>query len=99
MAGKFVRLYYDPIRKVIGWRVRASVDQGDMKVWKLCRPNATNGNWGLNIKKMLDDFNGRLKKDTYQALPVQKYREMNPLEEHSGEVFYFVELREEEANN
>jgi hypothetical protein len=90
MAGKFVRLYFEPNKKVIGWQLRETVAQNEMKSWKLCRVTPS-GNWGLNIKKMLSMFVG-LNQEKYSELPVQKYRETSALDEHHGEVFYFVQL-------
>lgn len=93
MVGKFVKLYYEPTRKIIGWRIRDKVEQTEMKAWKLCKPNKTTGTWTMGIKKMLDEFNGSLTRESYPALPVQKYREMDKLHEHTGEIFYFVEVK------
>jgi len=93
MDGKFVRLYYEPTKKIIGWRLREKIDQTEMKVWKLCRPSK-NGTWVLGIGKMLGEFSGRLKQDAYLSMPVQKYREVEKFDPHTGEVFYFVELME-----
>lgn len=92
MAGKFVRLYSEPGKKIVGWQLREEVEQGEMKSWKLCRVTPS-GNWGMNIKKMLDGFLG-LTREKY-VLPVQKYREMDALDPHHGEVFYFVALAEQ----
>lgn len=92
MAGKFIRLYFEPTRKIIGWQLRTKVEQEEMKVWKLVRPTKS-GTWSLGIRKMLNEI--RLSKDSYPKLPVQKYREMSLLEHHHNEVFYFIELVEE----
>lgn len=93
MNGKFLRLYYEPIKKVIGWQIRDKVDHAEMKQWKLVKALA-GGGWGMNIKKMLDAFDGRLSKEVYEKIPVQKYREINALSEYKNEVFYFVELND-----
>lgn len=92
MSGKFIKLYYEPIKKVIGWQLRDHVEQREMKMWKLVKPTASFGNWKCNIKKMLDQFGGRLTKETYKNVPIQKYREASSLSEYNGQTFYFVEL-------
>lgn len=94
MEGKFVRLYYEPTKKVIGWQVREKIDQTEMKVWKLCRPSK-NGTWILGVGKLLGELKGKLHKDSYLSMPVKKYREMERLDEHANEIFYFVELVDE----
>lgn len=93
MEGKFVRIYYEPTRKIIGWQVREKVEQEEMKIWKLCRPNKV-GIWTMGIKKLLLEFNGSLTQDSYTGLPVQKYRDMTPFGEYKDQVFYFVDLGE-----
>lgn len=91
LDGKFLHFYFEPIKKIIGWQVRETIQQSDMKAWRLVKaPKA--GNWKTTIKKMLDEFNGRLTKVSYEALPVQRYREINPLSEYKNQVFYFIEL-------
>lgn len=98
MEGKFVRLYYEPTKKIVGWQLREKIAQEEMKVWKLCKPGQS-GTWSLGIGKMLNEFNGRLKSESYLSLPVQKYREMDKLDSHANEIFYFVELVEPDKNS
>lgn len=94
MNGKFIKFYFEPTKKVIGWQLRTEIKQEEMKNWKLVKqlPNKT---WKVTITKLLAQFNGRLTKGSYTHLPVQKYREINPLSEYRNEVFYFVELVED----
>ncbi len=94
MEGKFIRLYFEASRKIIGWQLRDSVSQGEMKVWKLVKSYGTNKVWTASITKILSQMRG-LKKETYTKVPVQKYREMSPISQHKGEIFYFVELKDE----
>jgi len=94
MEGKFIRLYYEPTRKIIGWQLREKVEQHEMKTWKLVRANEQTLSYAIGIKKMLDDMGGRLTAEAYKV-PIQKYREMATLDPHSGEIFYFVELVDE----
>lgn len=96
MSGKFVRVYYEPNRKIIGWQVKDKLEHYELKSWKLCRPNAIAGTWNISITKMLAEMRGLKKDKTYSNLPVQKYREMAPLSEHNGEIFFFVEVKEQD---
>lgn len=98
MAGKFVKLFYEPTKRVIGWQVRDRIDQNEMKLWKLCKP-AKAGTWVMGVKRMLDEFNGALRQQSYPGLEVQRYREMGPLDEYSGQTFFFVEVKAVETNN
>lgn len=91
LDGKFIRFYFEPIKKVIGWQVRDIVKQNEMKVWKLVKASKVGG-WQCSIGKLLKQFDGRLKKELYKGVPIQKYREANSLSEYNGQVFYFVEL-------
>jgi len=95
MSGKFVRMYYEPHKKIIGWQIREQVEQHEMKTWKLCTPNKDTGIWYVAITKMLSEMKGLKTKHTYRDLEVQKYRDMDKLSEHANEVFYFVEVKEE----
>lgn len=94
MADKFVKLFYEPTKKVIGWQVgEKGMGLEEVKSWKLCTPNPKTGTWSLGAKKLLSEFSG-LTKDSYLNLPVQKYREMGALDQYSGQTFYFVEVKE-----
>lgn len=92
MQDKFFRLFYDPTKKIIGWQVRSQFQLANLKNWKLCKPNKTNGCYSVQIKKLLEQFNGTLTKESYKSVPVQKYREIGQLSEFKDEIFYFVEL-------
>lgn len=101
MDGKFVKMYYDAPRKIIGWQIKSGMSHGALKSWKLVKANI-NGNFVLGIGRILQNIPG-LTQDSYKKLPVQKYKEMGTFDEHSGETFYFVELKdpgekEEETN-
>lgn len=96
MEGKFVRFYYEPIKKIIGWKVTDQVDQREMKLWKVCRPH-NNGVWQVSINRMLDQFQGRDKLEVvYKNLPIQKYRniEMMAL---PNDTYFYIELKKEEV--
>lgn len=93
MGGKFIKLYYEPTKKIIGWRITDKLEQAEMKSWKLCQPKESVGVWYMAISGILDEM--RLKPDfTYSDLPIQKYREMENLDPNSGQIFYFVEVKE-----
>lgn len=95
MQGKFVKLYFVPDKKVIGWRITDKLTDTELKskAWKLCKPSPQNGTWFWTIKKMLDQM--KLKEGaSYTNLEIQKYREMGLTDEYVGKVFYFIELKE-----
>lgn len=90
--GMFIKFYFEPIKKIIGWQLRKQISQNEMKSWNLVKGNPKSGAYKASIVKLLAQFNGRLTQEAYQDLPIQKYREINPLSEYKDEVFYFVEL-------
>lgn len=96
LNGKFVSFAYDPIKNVVGWKVKAEVNLTLVnKQWKLVKANGKNGLWTVSIRKMLDaiDPTGKMSTKKYSKLPVQKYVEANGMDK--GTIYYFVDLNEE----
>lgn len=91
MDGKFIRFFFEPIKKVIGWQLRDMVQQNEMKTWKLVKAKK-GGSYQTFIGKMLKQFDNRLKKESYKNVAIQKYREINSLSEYKNQVFFFIEL-------
>lgn len=94
MEGKFVKMYYEPQRRIIGWRLRDTVSQPEMKEWRLCTKHKATKNFGMPITALLKEFKGGFKKSSY-IVPVQKYREMSKTSEHHGQIFYFAEVKDD----
>ncbi len=97
MVGKFVRFFYEPTRKIIGWKVQDTVDQSEMKLWKVCRTHK-NGMWFISVNKMLDLFplGRKALSPVYRDMVVKKYRDIGLLSK-SNDTYYFVELKGEYA--
>jgi len=102
MANKFIAFYFEPTRKIIGWKVvnqlPPGVKAGPYAKWRYCKPygkGAANGKgfWITSIKGILEEFNGSLKSDTYKDLEVKKYIETASVLDR-GQVTYFVEVKE-----
>lgn len=91
LSGKFIKFFYEPVKKVIGWQIRESLSQGEMKNWRLVK-TTKQGTYPCSIKKLLEAFGGRLQHMTYGSVPIQKYRELSHLSEFKDQTFYFVEL-------
>lgn len=89
MENKFIRFYYEPVKKIIGWQMRSNVSQSEMKNWKVVKVRE-DGMWFCTFKKLLDTM--RLRKNVYLSIPIQKYREINPLSEYKDQIFYFIEM-------
>lgn len=96
MDKKFIRFYFEPIKKVIGWQLRDIVQQNEMKTWKLVKVKPT-GSFQTFIGKMLKEFDNKLTMEVYKNVPIQKYREINSLSEYKNQTFYFVELVDDPA--
>lgn len=94
MQGKWVRFFYDPVKKIIAWKVQDQIEQGEMKIWRQCRMHK-NGIWPVSIKRLLDEFQTGRKglAEKYKAIPVQKYRETGIMSK-PNDTYYFVELKE-----
>lgn len=97
MHGKFVRFFYEPVKKVIGWKITDKVNQSDMKLWKVCKTHK-NGVWQVSVRQMLELFQLGRKglAPTYRNMVVKKYRNIEMLAE-PNDTYFFVELREEYA--
>lgn len=97
MVGKFVRFYYDPVKKIIAWKVEDRVEQQEMKLWRVCRVYK-NGVWSFSIKKMIDLFQLGKKglKSEYRNVPIQKYREVDVMS-RPNDTYFFITLAPEYA--
>lgn len=93
MEGKFVKFYFDPIKKIVAWKITDRVEQHEMKLWKVCRLHV-NGVWQLTLKKMFAEFQNSDKLlEKYKYLPIQKYRNTDMMA-LPNETYYFVQLKE-----
>lgn len=91
LNGKFVKFFYDPLKNVIGWQVKAEVNlQFVGKTWKMVKANPGLGIWTVSIGKLLDEIDVKYKEKAWYKLPVKKYVEANGMDK--GTVYYFVEL-------
>ncbi len=95
LDGKFVAFYYDPIRSIVGFRVREQIDQREMKTWKLVRQNKTNKCWTVQIGKLLAAIDSKELDKTYRNLPVKKYVEQSDVLAR-GDVYYYFKLQQNE---
>ncbi len=98
LNGKFVRFFYDPIKKVVGFQVREEVELRALKgegKWKMVRQNETNGSWTVSIRKMLAaNFGSKVAEKKYPLAPIKKYIEMTDIMT-KGQVYYFFEIVDE----
>lgn len=96
MNGKFVRFFYEPVDKVIGWKVESEVTHSDMKQWRVCR-TYQNGVWTVSVKKLLDLFqNRKALAPVYRNAIVKKYREIG-LMAKPNDTYFYIKLKEEYA--
>jgi len=95
MSGKFIKFYYDQAKKIVGFKLRDTVNIEEMKGpgrWKLIKVNITSHNYAISIKKLLyTQFGEKYAEREYKKLELQRYREMSDVMS-KGDVFYFVEL-------
>lgn len=95
MNGKFVRFYYDPVKKIIAWKVETKIEHADMKLWKVCRTHK-NGVWSVSIGKMIELFQLGKKgfSAIYRNVPIEKYREIGIMTK-PNDTYFFIELKPE----
>ena len=92
MVDKFIRLYYEPTKKIIGWQiVNDSLNQEQLKTAKLVKIYPATNNYKTTITPMLREFKG-LKKESYTSLEVKKYVETGLLDR--GTTYYYVKLKD-----
>lgn len=96
LNGKFIKMFYDPIKSVIGFQIRQEVSlQVVGKTWKMVRKNDSTNMWTLQVTKLLDQIDPAFRDKVFKKLPVHKYIEANGMEK--GTIYYFVELNALEA--
>ena len=92
LTGNFIALFYEPHRKIIGWRIFTRTnDIRDLKVYKLVKPNQKSGVFSVSIKPMLNEMRG-LNSNSYPKLEVKKYVDQTML--NKGDTYYYVQLQE-----
>lgn len=91
IEGQFVKFFYDQGKKIIGWKVRDKLENGEVfsKSWKLVKANKSTGNYIVSVAGMLTHFKGL--EDTSYRCEVKKYREVSSIMD-KGEVYYFIKL-------
>ncbi len=91
LDGKFVKLYYEPTKRIIGFQFKSTATDNELKSWKLVKRNPVTGTWTVTINKMLNQFNSKPTKDLYSMMPVRKYVDSTGVM-NRGDVFYYVQL-------
>jgi hypothetical protein len=92
MDKKFIKLFYEPVKKIIGWQITNHLNEGQLKSkeWRPITPNKINGTAVISIKPIIDMFNGSLTEDSYKC-EIFKYREQSDILSR-GDVTYFVKV-------
>lgn len=95
MDQRFIAFYFDPTKKIIGWRIKDTLQNGETIgrscKWKLVKTNV-NGVYVTTITGIMSAFNGSLTQDIYKALEIKKYVETEGILER-GTVYYFVDMK------
>lgn len=98
LTGKFVRFFYDPVKKIIGFQIKTEVELRQLKgegKWKMVNSNKVTGSWTVSVKKMVEQqFGMKTAEKKYPPFPVKKYIESSSAI-HKGDVYYFVEIVDE----
>lgn len=92
MNGKFIKFFFEPTKKIIGWKIEKSIDQRMMKEWKLVKMSKS-GQYPVGIKNLLEIFRKQHKlQKEYRDLPIRKFRD-NGLLSGPNNVYYYIELK------
>jgi len=90
ITNQFIKFYYEPTKKIIGWRTTTKLELGQLggKVWRLVKPNKA-GAMSFSVSGILEQFMS-LKEDSYKC-EVMKYKEQSDVLSR-GEETYFVKV-------
>lgn len=91
-TGKWLKIYYEPTRKIIGWKIADNINQTVMKDWKFIKPNKT-GTAQFGIRQMLQEFKRIDKSKNTQNLEVKKYVDRRSGYLETNETYYYVKLK------
>lgn len=98
MNGKFVRLFFEPTKKIIAWKIKDSITIGkEDRNWRIIKVRK-NGSALITIVPIIKAFNGSLRDDSYTNLEVKKNVSPASTGLDSGETFYYVELKDKERD-
>ena len=90
MQGQFIRFFYEPVKKIVAWKLDVKFSGDDNKGWKLVVVRK-NGSVIFSIGSMIRDFNGSLTQDSYR-LDVRKNVVTQGLMD-KGDTYYYVEVK------
>lgn len=89
MDSNWIKIYFEPSKKIIGWVIKGKIAQEEMKTHKLVKKNV-NGQFVVSVSGILKQFIG-LKKEHYTDLEVKKYRDYNSMLD--DQTYYYVKLK------
>lgn len=96
LEGKFIKLFFEPTKKIIGFQVRKSVNGDNLKDWKLVKRYAgrkgTIAAYKCAVGGIINEFNGTLHKDSYKELPVCRYVERQGLD--AGNEYFYIQIND-----
>lgn len=88
MDKNWIKTYYEPSKKIIGWTKRGSVPQEEMKNYKLVELDK-HGQFKIFVKGIVDQFIG-LKEESYK-LEVQTYKDYHSLLD--DKTYYYIKIK------
>ncbi len=88
MDKNWIKLYYEPTKRIIGWTMRQSIPQEEMKNYKLVKLNKT-GQFQVFVKGIVDQFIG-LKSESYK-LEVNTYKDYQSLLD--DKTYYYIKIK------
>lgn len=99
MEGKWMKLFYEPTRRIIAWRLTDKLENEEIqsKEYRLVKPNPKSGVLIVSIQGILKSFVNVKENFTYKC-EIKRYREMSDLM-NRGEIFHFVQLTNVEDTN
>lgn len=92
LQGKFIKFYYEPTKKIIGWKLRTDVRQEEMKDWRLIQKLTPKVQiYCFGVKGILEQF---VPKITHNCnhLEIEHYKDYGLLSDR--EDIYYVRINQ-----
>ena len=94
LDGKFIKFFYEPVKKIIGWTIHNTLSDGELatKKYRLVKCSSV-GSYNTTIMGILRMFSSNFSKNSYK-LEVKKYVENQDILS-KGDTYYYVQITDE----
>lgn len=89
--GQFMKFYYEPTKKIIGWKVKKSVSLEELSDWIEVKTHSSSNQFRVSLTGMINDIPGLPKDHTFNKMEIERYEDKRLMS--SNDVYYFVTLK------